>query len=168
MLSLQKISRFVLVTLALAAYYSTALVIGLLLAAIGYCVKSFFSYFQTKNRYLLDLTRNLYFQKLDTNAGAAFQMIQQAGRQSTNESALAYYALATEAEPMSRRRLRRKCERLLREAIEVEIDFRVDRALEPLFALELIEESSEEKIKANPPKNQPLAESHRDRPQRRT
>ncbi len=35
---------------------------------------------------MLDLTPNLYFQKLDTNAGAAFQIIQQAGRQSTNEA----------------------------------------------------------------------------------
>ncbi|MCS7467527.1 TMEM143 family protein [Stieleria sp. ICT_E10.1] len=146
LLSLQKISRFVLVTLALAAYYSTALVIGLILAGIGYCVKSFFSYFQTKNRYLLDLTRNLYFQKLDTNAGAAFQIIQQAGRQSTNEASLAYYALATEAEPISRRRLRRKCERLIREAIEVEIDFRVDRALETLLQLGLVTETIDQKL----------------------
>ncbi|WP_182868315.1 DUF3754 domain-containing protein, partial [Rhodopirellula sp. JC639] len=143
LLSLQKISRFVLVTLALAAYYSTALVIGLILAAIGYCVKSFFSYFQTKNRYLLDLTRNLYFQKLDTNAGAAFQIIQQAGRQSTNEATLAYYALATESEPISRRRLRRKCERLIREAIDVEIDFQVDRAIETLVQLGLATETAD-------------------------
>ena len=150
LLSLQKISRFVLVTLALAAYYSTALVIGLILAAIGYCVKSFFSYFQTKNRYLLDLTRNLYFQKLDTNAGAAFQIIQQSGRQSTNESSLAYYALVTEPEPISRRRLRRKCERLIREAIDVEIDFQVDRALGPLVELGLARDTTDAKVEAIP------------------
>lgn len=146
LLSLQKISRFVLVTLALAAYYSTALVIGLILAAVAYCVKSFFSYFQTKNRYLLDLTRNLYFQKLDTNAGAAFQIIQQAGRQATDESVLAYYALVTESEPISRRRLRRKCERLIREAIEVEIDFQIDRALELVIEMGLAEETTDAKL----------------------
>ncbi|KAA5546076.1 DUF3754 domain-containing protein [Roseiconus nitratireducens] len=136
--SLQKISRFVLVTLALAAYYSTALVIGLVLAAIGYVVKSCFSYFQTKNRYLLDLTRNLYFQKLDTNAGAAFQMIQQSGRQSACEGLLAYYAMLTENEPVSSRRLRRKCERLIREAIDVEIDFQVERATQLLSQVGLV------------------------------
>ncbi|MCA9138672.1 MAG: DUF3754 domain-containing protein [Planctomycetales bacterium] len=151
LLSLQKISRFVLVTLALAAYYSTALVIGLVLAAIGYCVKSFFSYFQTKNRYLLDLTRNLYFQKLDTNAGAAFQIIQQAGRQSTDEAVLAFYALATESEPISRRRLRRKCERLIREAIDVEIDFRVDRALNRLLELGLVRMPADDKVQLADP-----------------
>ncbi|MCO8121038.1 TMEM143 family protein [Stieleria sp. TO1_6] len=146
LLSLQKISKFVLVTLALAAYYSTALVIGLILAAIGYVVKSFFSYFQTKNRYLLDLTRNLYFQKLDTNAGAAFQIIQQSRRQTSNEAVLCYFALATETEPISRRRLRRKCERLIREAIDVEIDFRIDRAIEPLRELGLVHETDDQKL----------------------
>ncbi|MEL6110113.1 MAG: DUF3754 domain-containing protein [Planctomycetota bacterium] len=147
LMSLQKISRFVLVTLALAAYYSTALVIGLVLAAIAYLVKSFLSYFQTKNKYLLDLTRNLYFQKLDSNAGAAFQVIQQAARQSTVEAILAYYALATETEPISKRRLRRKCERLIREAIEVEIDFRVDRALQLIVEPGFVEETSDARLR---------------------
>lgn len=150
LLSLQKISRFVLVTLALAAYYSTALVIGLLLAGVGYLVKSFFSYFQTKNRYLLDLTRNLYFQKLDTNAGAGFQLIQQARRQSTNEAMLALYALMTEAEPISRRRLRRKCERLIREAVDVEIDFHVDRAVELLESVALVQTTEDSKLQRIP------------------
>ncbi len=146
LMSLQKISRFVLVTLALAAYYSTALIIGLVLAAIGYCVKSMFSYFQTKNRYLLDLTRNLYFQKLDTNAGAAFQIIQQSGRQRTNEAVLAFYAVLSEEEPISSRKLRRKCERLLREAIEVEIDFSVQRAVKLLSKIGAIHETTDGKL----------------------
>lgn len=144
--SLQKISRFVLVTLALAAYYSTALVIGLVLAGIGYAVKSFLSYFQTRNRYLLDLTRNLYFQKLDTNSGAGFQIIQQAGRQLTCESILAYYAILSSGEPISRRRLRRKCERILREAIEVEVEFRVDQAAQSLLDSGRITETHDEKL----------------------
>ena len=146
LMSLQKISRFILVTLALAAYYSTALVVGLVLAAIAYFVKSFFSYFQTKNRYLLDLTRNLYFQKLDTNAGAAFQIIQQSGRQASGEAILAYYAIASESEPISKRKLRRKCERIVREAIDVEVDFKVDRALAQLQRSELISEQTDGRL----------------------
>ena len=144
--SLQKISRFVLVTLALAAYYSTALVIGLTLAGIGYAVKSFFGYFQTKNRYLLNLTRNLYFQKLDTNAGAGLQLVGQARRQLMNEAILAYYAIETEGEPISRRRLRRKCERLVREAVEIEIEFSVDRVIETLTKLNLATLNGDGKI----------------------
>ncbi|MEM6471883.1 MAG: TMEM143 family protein [Planctomycetota bacterium] len=144
--SLQKISRFVLVTLALAAYYSTALVIGLVLAAIGYAAKSFMGYFQTKNRYLLDLTKNLYFRKLDTNAGAGFQIIQQAARQLNCEATLAQYAVLSEAEPISRRRLRRKCERLIREAIDVEVHFRADRAVDVLMRAGLVRETADQKL----------------------
>ncbi|MCC9602073.1 DUF3754 domain-containing protein [Stieleria sp. JC731] len=141
--SLQKISRFVLVTLALAAYYSTALIIGLVLAGIGYGVKSFFGYFQTKNRYLLNLTRNLYFQKLDTNAGAGLQLVGQARRQRMNEAILAFYAVLSEEEPISLRRLRRKCERLVREAVDVEIDFPAERVVDYLLHLQLIEGDNE-------------------------
>ena len=146
LLSLQKISRFVLVTLALAAYYSTALVVGLILAAAGYMVKSFLSYFQTKNRYLLDITKNLYFQKLDTNAGAAFQLIQQCERQISAEAILALYALQSDTEPLSHRRLRRKCERIVREAIEIEIDFRVDRTVDFLSDLGLIRQNTDGRL----------------------
>ncbi|TWU01105.1 hypothetical protein Pla52n_44770 [Stieleria varia] len=138
LLSLQKIGRFVLMFVALTMY-TTAFVFALAIAAVGYLVKSVFSYFQTRNRYLLDLTRNLYFQKLDTNAGAAYRIIQQAHRQSTVEAMLAYYAVVTESKPISTRRLRRKCERLVREAIRVEIDFQVDRTLETLRELGAIE-----------------------------
>ncbi|OYP32376.1 hypothetical protein CGZ80_20140 [Rhodopirellula sp. MGV] len=147
--SLQKISRFVLVTLALAAYYSTALVIGLILAAIGYGVKSFFGYFQTKNRYLLNLTRNLYFQKLDTNAGAGLQLVGQARRQLLNEAILAFFAILTETEPISQRRLRRKCERLIREAVEVEIDFPAERVVEVLTTLQLVQVMDEGRLLVN-------------------
>ncbi len=96
---------------------------------IGYLVKSVFSYFQTKNKYQLSLTRNLYFQKTDTNAGAVYHGIQQSHQQQVLEGILAQYALITSDQPLSRRRLRRRCERLMREAINVEIDFQVDRAL---------------------------------------
>ena len=45
------------------------------------------------------------------------------------ELIVAYYALKTAETPLSTRRLRRRCERILREAIDVEIDFQVDRTL---------------------------------------
>ncbi len=107
---------------------------GAILAAllIGYLVKSVFSYFQTKNKYQLNLTRNLYFQKLDTNAGVGYHSIQLGHQQLLLEAILAQYAILTSDQPLSNRRLRRKCERLIREAINVEIDFQVDRALQSL------------------------------------
>lgn len=136
--SLQKISRFILVTLALAAYYSMALAVGFLLAAAAYVVKSFFSYSQTKNRYLLDVTRNLFYQKLDSNSGALLQLVHQRGRQTQSELSLAYCAMVAEGQPISQRRLRRKCERWIRELTHTEVTFSVDEVLKTLRQLNLV------------------------------
>ena len=105
---------------------------------VGYLVKSVLSYFQTKNRYQLNLTKNLYFQKLDTNAGVAYRMIQQAHRQSSVEAILAYHAILASDHPISTRKLRRRCERVIREAVDVEVDFQVDRAIARLLDMKVI------------------------------
>ncbi len=128
LMSLRKIAQFLLIFAAITIY-STAFVFAILVAILGYVIKSILSYFQTKNRYLLNLTRNLYYQKLDTNAGVAYHVIQQAQQQTACESMLAYYAIATEGSPISTRRLTRKCERIVREAIQVEVAFRGELAL---------------------------------------
>ena len=142
-MSVRKIAQFMIIFAALTLY-STAIFVGLVLAALGYIVKSVLSYFQTKNRYLLNLTRNLYFQKLDTNAGAAHRLIRQSHRQSFNEAFLVYYALVTSDGPISTRRLRRRCERIVREAIQVEVDFCVRRGLETLQQLGKADRSADE------------------------
>jgi hypothetical protein len=142
LISLQKmaqITRFVLLFAALALHWTAVLIVLL----CGYMVKSVMSYFQTKNRYQLNLTRNLYFQKLDTNAGVAYRMIQQAHRQASVEMIVAYYAISTSDEPISTRRLRRRCERMLREAVDVEVDFRVERTLERLVAMEVVKQEGD-------------------------
>ena len=138
-ISIQKLWRFLLI-FAAVTIYSSAVLAGLVLAALGYIIRSVFSYFQTKNRYLLNLTRNLYFQKLDANAGVGFRVIQQAHRQRHIEALLAYFALAASDQPVSHRKLRRRGERIVREAIGIEVDFRVESALEILRELGLIHE----------------------------
>lgn len=137
LMSLQKmaqITRFVLLFAALALHWTAVLVVLL----CGYMVKSVMSYFQTKNRYQLNLTRNLYFQKLDANGGCAYRVFQQAHRQVSLEMILAYYAILTSDQPISTRRLRRRCERMLREAVDVEVAFRVDPTLERLAEMKAI------------------------------
>ena len=137
LLSMRKIAQIMFLWFALA-YYSVAVIAILILAGVGYLIKSVFSYLRTKDKHLLDLTRNLYFQKLDTNAGVAYRMIQQAHRQSVVESMLAYYAIASDDQPVSARRIRRRCERILREAIGVEVRFQIDRSLVTLCELDLV------------------------------
>ncbi len=140
-LALRKIFQFVVILAALTLY-KTAVLVGLVLVAIGYVVKTVLSYFHTKDRHLLNLTRNLYFQKLDSNAGVAYRMIQQAHRQTESECILALYGIMSAKAPISTRKLRRRCERILREAIEVEVDFQVDRALKLLDQLNMIHSDS--------------------------
>ena len=148
LISLQKmahITRFVLLFAALALHWTAVLLVLL----CGYVVKSVMSYFQTKNRYQLNLTRNLYFQKLDTNAGVAYRVIQQAHRQVSVEMIVAYYAILTNKEPISTRRLRRRCERMLREAVDVEVDFRVERTLERLAEMGAVKQEGERWVAAS-------------------
>ena len=125
LISLRKIAQYALLFAVIALHWSLILV-GLL---IGYLIKSTWGYFEARKKRELKLTRNLYFQKLDTNAGVGHRIIQQSHRQAMVELIVAYYALKTAETPLSTRRLRRRCERILREAIDVEIDFQVDRTL---------------------------------------
>ncbi|HBV62640.1 MAG TPA: hypothetical protein DEF45_06415 [Rhodopirellula sp.] len=128
LMSLRKIAQYAILFAVIALHWSLILV-GLL---IGYLIKSTLGYFEAKKKRELKLTRNLYFQKLDTNAGVGHRIIQQAHRQRTCELVVACYAMQTADEPLSARRLRRRCERILREAVGVEIDFQIERVLRSL------------------------------------
>jgi hypothetical protein len=134
LMSLRKIAQYALLFAVIALHWTAILFVLL----VGYLIKSVMSYFQTKNRYQLNLTRNLYFQKLDANAGVGFHVIAQAHRQSSLEMLLACYAILTSEQPISTRRLRRRCERILREAIDVEVDFQVDRTLQRLLDMNAV------------------------------
>ena len=128
LMSLRRIAQTAFLFAMITLHWS-AILVALL---IGYLVKSVLSYFQTKNRYQLNLTRNLYFQKLDSNAGVGYHAIHMGHQQLLMEAILAQYAVVTGDQALSERRLRRKCERLIREASNVEVDFQVERALQSL------------------------------------
>ena len=136
LMSARKIINAILIV-AVLTLKSTFVIVGLVLAAVGYVVRSVLGYFQTKNRYLLNLTRNLYFQKLDTNSGVGYQVIHHAHEQSTAETVLAYYALLSSIESLSERKWRRRCERILREAIDLEVDVDIKGAYERLEKMNL-------------------------------
>jgi hypothetical protein len=138
-MSIRRIAQYVLLFAAIALSWTAIL----LAIVIAYLVKCVLSYYRTKNRYQLNLTRNLYFQKLDANAGVGYRIIQQAHGQSAVETMLAYYAMLTHPEPISTRRLRRRCERMIREAIDVEVDFQLEAALQRLHQLNTIELSED-------------------------
>jgi hypothetical protein len=137
LLSLRKIAQLSLLLAALAMHW-VAILIALM---IGYALKSTLSYFQTRNRYELNLNRHLYFQKLDTNAGVLATLVDDAVTQRRCEAMLLFHALATiDDQPASTRKLKRRCERYVRESCGVETDFQVARALTLLVDCELAEQ----------------------------
>ena len=135
LLSLRKIAQITLLLAALALHW------GLILVAmiIGYATKSVLSYFQTQNRYQLHLTRNLYFQKLDANEGVLSTLVHQAAQQRRCEAMLAYHALREDDSPTSTRRLKRRCQRYLRQSLGIEVDFQIARALSLLVDIGMVE-----------------------------
>lgn len=145
-----KIAKIALLFAALSLY-TAAVLIALIAAACGYVVRTVVSYLQTKNRYMLNLTRSLYYQKLDTNAGVLYRILEEAEQQEWRESILAYYALLTASEPMSLRRMKRRVERMLREAISVEIDFKADEAVAKLRDWNLVIAEENGSLRAAPP-----------------
>jgi hypothetical protein len=146
LMSIRRVAQYtVLFTAFTAIALSKSIILVVLIVA--FLIKSVFSsvfgYFRTKKHYQLNLTRNLYFQKLDCNAGVFYRIIQQSERQGTVEILFAYYGILIGDEPISERKLRRRCERLVREAVDVEVDFQVERAIERLANAKLIEETDE-------------------------
>lgn len=136
-LQLYKLIKLVLFV-AVITYSIAAMLIGLTFAIIGYIVRSVMTYLQTRNRYMLNLTRSLYYQKLDTNAGVAYRLLHEAEAQRHREVLLAYYALVTADGPISLRRLRRRVQRMIRETAGTEVDYRAEDAIKTLESWDLI------------------------------
>ncbi len=124
---------------AVITYSIAAMIIGLTLAIIGYVIRSIMNHFQTRNRYMLNLTRSLYYQKLDTNAGVAYRLLYEAESQRHREVILAYYAVLSADGAISMRKLRRRVQRMIREIAGAEVDYRAADAIKMLESWSLIE-----------------------------
>ncbi len=115
--------------------------LSLVVGMLGYGAKAFFGYLNTKDKYHLNLTRNLYFQNLDNNAGVLFRLLDEAEEQEFREAVLAYWLLWREAGDGGWKapQIDRAAERLLRERCGLQVDFEIQDALEKLRRLNLIE-----------------------------
>jgi hypothetical protein len=60
-------------------------------------MRSVLGYLQTKDKYRLVLTRRLYYQNLDNNAGVFFRVLDEAEEQEFREAILAYAARSASA-----------------------------------------------------------------------
>jgi hypothetical protein len=61
--------------------------------ALGYGMKSYYNYFQTRQSYNLALTQTLYYQNLDTNLGVLYRILDEAEEQDCREAMLTYFFL---------------------------------------------------------------------------
>ncbi len=85
------------VTLALTSAYDSLALLSLVGGTVGYGLRSFYGYLQTKQKYQLSLTESLYYQNLDNNAGSLFRLLNEAEEQEFREAVLAFFFLLTKA-----------------------------------------------------------------------
>ncbi len=113
--------------------------LGILGGTMGYGVKSFLGYLRTKDKYQLNLTRSLYFQNLDNNAGVLFRLLDEAEEQEVREALLAWFLLWQQApsEGWTEAELDRVAEDFLQEQFAIQVDFEIDDAMAKLLRLGL-------------------------------
>jgi len=63
------------IAIATASITGILAMLGLIGGTIGYGIKSFFGYLQTKQKYQFSLTQSLYYQNLDNNAGVISRIL---------------------------------------------------------------------------------------------
>ena len=78
---------------AFASLYGLLAFLALVSGVIGYGLRSFYGYLRTREKYQLSLTRSLYFQNLDNNAGVLYHLLNEAEEQEFREVVLGWWLL---------------------------------------------------------------------------
>lgn len=136
--NLFKMFRMLMVVSVFATIFSLFQVTGLIIGVIAYIAKGIFTYIQTKDKYLLNLTRHLYFQNLDNNSGVLLRVLSEAEEQDYREVVIAYYILWKFGENgLLENEIDEIAELNLIRATRLDIDFEVDDALQKLSGMHL-------------------------------
>jgi hypothetical protein len=136
---------------AFASVYGLIAFLALISGAIGYGVRSFHGYLRTREKYQLNLTRSLYFQNLDNNAGVLYHLVNEAEEQEFREVVLAYWLLWRGGLQNARAdELDTAAETWLKERCNLIVDFEVSDALAKLRRLGLAESSPSGRWRAVP------------------
>ncbi len=138
---------------ALSNLSSMILLATLAAGAFGYGWRTFSGYQNTRRRYQLVLTENLYFHTLDNNCGALFHLLDQAEEQEFREALLAYYLLWRQApeEGWDLETLDRRVEEFLERTANIKVDFEIHDALEKALRLGMIEQCPAGRLRATHP-----------------
>lgn len=138
---------------AAVGVYGLIAYLGVIVGTLGYGWRSFFGYQRTKEKYQLNLTQSLYYQVLDSNAGALIRLLHEAEQQELREALTAWYFLwrAAPQEGWSIDELDRHVESFLRERLRRDVDFDAVDALGKLVAWQLIDEVGPGRFRARVP-----------------
>lgn len=127
-------------TLTTASLQGMLAFLGLVGGTVGYGVKSFLGYLRTRDKYHLNLTRSLYYQNLDNNAGVLFRLLDEAEEQEFRETLLGWWLLRDFRDfGATEQQLDESAERWLCKRCALHVDFEVNDALEKLLRLGLAE-----------------------------
>lgn len=143
------------VTIAVSGFYNSMAFLGLVGGTLGYGLKSFYGYLQTKQKYQLNLTQSLYYQNLDNNGGAICMLLNEAEEQEFREVVLAYYLLSarSDASGWLPSQLDQEIEQFLTDATGIEIDFEIGDAIDKLRRFGLIDENAAPMLRVVPLRN---------------
>jgi hypothetical protein len=114
---------------------------GLASGSLGYGYRSYYGYQQTRQRYRLTLTENLYFQNLDNNGGVLVRLLDEAEEQECREALLAYFFLWRRAgeRGWTSAELDDAIEAYLEQRAGVKVDFEIGDAIRKLEELRIVE-----------------------------
>jgi hypothetical protein len=127
---------------AFASLYGLLAFLALVSGVVGYGLRSFYGYLRTREKYQLSLTRSLYFQNLDNNAGVLYHLVNEAEEQEFRELVLAWWLLWRGGLQGSKAAdLDAAAEKWLRERCGLTVDFEVSDALSKLERLGLAAKS---------------------------
>jgi hypothetical protein len=126
----------------------------LALAFGGYGYRSYYNYVTKRQNYELRVTKNLYFQLLDSNAGVISRLMDEAEEQQSREVMLGYYCLLKYApeKGWTSQQLDDFIELFFTQHFVKKIDYDVVDGIKKLKSLGLVEES-ETMLKAIPIEN---------------
>lgn len=108
----------------------------------GYGYKTYYNYVSKRQDFDLRMTKNLYYQSLDSNAGVVMRLLDEAEEQESRECILGYYCLLRYAPPggWSEKQLDDYVEMFLNQHYGLTVDFEVKDCLAKLRGFELVVE----------------------------
>jgi hypothetical protein len=124
---------FSLITKMTAAVFNPFALVGAFFGLIGIIFRQIMSIFTQRTKYMMTLSRNLYFHSLDNNLGVIGYLLDMAEEEECKEAILAYYFIVTQpGKNYTQELLDREIENYIQNRYGVSINFEVEDGLRKL------------------------------------